>query len=171
MPPYHKQSSRNHQALVQFPHINPSPTFLAPSFQNYQADFANDLFPVDLGANNNQPIDIHEIAAADAAAAAALQAITNALQTLEAQELVSVDTSLIENHHHRNRRHDFFFSRLILSIAVYLCPTFIVKPMTPLRFRMTVPIILHLVFAFAVLVLVALTIVGSMSPIFLLSRS
>ncbi|KAK3831315.1 MAG: hypothetical protein JOS17DRAFT_744976 [Linnemannia elongata] len=171
MPPYHKQSSRNHHALVQLTHINPSPPFLTPSFQTYQTDFANDLFPVDLGANNNQPIDIHAIAAADAVAAALHQANSNTLQALEAQDPVTVDASLFENQRHRHRRRDVFFPSLILSIAMYLCPTFIVKPVAPLRFRMTVPIILHLVFAIAVLVLVVLTIVGPMSLVFLLSPS
>ncbi|KAF9153860.1 hypothetical protein BG015_002411 [Linnemannia schmuckeri] len=164
MPPYHKQSSRNHHAHVQLPPINPSPSSLSPSLRTYQTNFVNDLYPLDLGENNNQPIDIHTIAAADAnATIVPYQATTNALQALQVQLSVAVSTSLTANHHPRRR--EFFFSRLVLLIAMYLCPTFIVKPMTPLRFRMTVPIILHLIFAFAVLVLVILMLVGPMSSV------
>lgn len=169
--PHHRQSSKNHPFLTQVPSIDASFLFLTPSIQVY---FPEEVFPVDMGDNNNQPID--NLAIEVVADHHHQQGLADAQQNfdLEAHSpgTITVGTSLIANHHRlRIRRREVLLTKLILSIAVYLCPTFIVKPMTPFRFRMTVPIILHLICAFATLVLVILLIIDPMSPIRILFPS
>ncbi|KAG0288152.1 hypothetical protein BGZ97_006900 [Linnemannia gamsii] len=162
--PHYRQSSKNHPVLIQHPFIDAPPLFLSPSLQAYVAE---EVFPANIGDDNNQPIDNLAI---EVVALHHQQELANAQQVpdLEAQSpsAVAVDESLIANH-----RRDILLTKLILSVAVYFCPTFIVKPMTPLRFRMTIPIILHLVCAFVALVLVILLIIDPMLPVRLLFPS
>ncbi|KAK3846155.1 MAG: hypothetical protein J3R72DRAFT_434274 [Linnemannia gamsii] len=136
--PGFSRTSHNHHFMVSMP----IPT--ASSSSSSISSWFQSFFPDDPG-DNNDPFGIHH-----------LQANADALQQPDPAAIVNVNINdlplppVAPHQRHQFRRHRLFWTRFILAIAKYLCPTFMLKPTTPLRLRMTLPIVLHLVFAFAI---------------------